>query len=225
MNTLGIALNHQVRGLTTRHRNEGWNMVGDLTAPFEPHRYCADDHWFNRRARSIDTQGNEDGTAHPNRRGHLEYARIIGRAIVLGQPTTPFREVTITVTAVKLRVTGAEPRSIPMTLIQYQNDLFGLFRTVSVARNGAWNPIPPALGVFPTLPVFQSPAAPRHATELRLVVDNRFSIHHSAADGYGSGCHEVSVQNGSIAVRYQVAVTTPGAPPAATSPCASPETP
>jgi hypothetical protein len=39
MNTLGIALNGRVEQAVLRHLADGWNLIEDLTGPFEPHAY------------------------------------------------------------------------------------------------------------------------------------------------------------------------------------------
>jgi hypothetical protein len=215
MNTLGIALNHQVDLAVRRHLAEGWNLIDDLVGPFSPHAYCADVPWFNKLESSLGTQGDERGTAHPNRAGHRAFGRILGRAIVPDQPQTPFRETTLTVDALKLTAVGTgEPRNVELNLVRYPRDFVGLTRTVSVPRNGQWTAIPVKIGRFP-VSVFREPASPRHATEVRLGIGNILVIHHGFADGYGPGAHELTHPRRRLAVRYHIDVRSPneGIPP------------
>ena len=209
MNTLGIALNGQVDRAVRRHLAEGWNLVEDLTEPFRTHAYCDDVPWFNTLANSLDHQGDERGTAHPNRAGHRAFGRILGRAIVPNQPQTPFRETTLTVDALKLSAVGTgKSQTLDLRLVQYPRDFVGITRTVSVPRNGQWTTIPAAIGTFP-VSVFREPASPRHATEVRLVIERILPIHHGFADGYGSGAHEITHPTGSLAARYHIDVRGP----------------
>lgn len=220
MNTLGIALNNQVQSAVRRHREEGWNYIEDLTLPFAPHAYCADDSWFNRLESSLGGQGDEGGTAHPNRAGHRTLADLLDRSIVPDQPRTPFRDATLTIDAVKLPAIGTgNERQIEMTLVQHQRDFTGLTRTISVPLDGKWTPVPAELGTF-AVPVFRQPAAPRHATEVLLVLDRRLPIHHGFADGYGAGAHELTHPTGHLAVRYHIDVRGPNGGSPETQPTA-----
>jgi hypothetical protein len=223
MNTLGIALNRQVEGITIRHRDEGWNYVEDPTMPFLPHRYCGNEPWFNSLEKSLLTQGDQDGTAHPNRAGHRAFGGLLGRAIVPDQPGTPFRDTTLTIDAVKLKKGArADPSKIKMTLRRYPRDPTPITRTIGVLPNGQWALVRPQLGTF-AVPVFREPASPRHATEIRLELihpshglpfpAHRLSIHHGFADGYGPGPHELTHSTGDLAVRYHIDVRGPTTTP------------
>src|SRR2546427_3806537 len=53
----------------------GWFYVGGVMAAFNGHGQCAGDQkWVNGLASSHDTQGNLDGTLHPNVAGHIAIA-------------------------------------------------------------------------------------------------------------------------------------------------------
>jgi hypothetical protein len=128
---------------------------------------------------------------------------------VPNQPQTRFRETTLTVDALKLRAVGTgDSQTLDLTLVQYPRGFVGLTRTVSVPRNGQWTAIPSEIGAFPTS-VFREPASPRHATEVRLVIEGILPIHHGFADGYGPGAHEITHPTGPLAARYHVDVRSP----------------
>jgi hypothetical protein len=75
-----IPLNGVIRERAT---NFGWNYVARVLSEFGgdsdsgiAHGFCADDkRWINTFSDSRRIQGDTRGTVHPNREGHLWYAR------------------------------------------------------------------------------------------------------------------------------------------------------
>jgi hypothetical protein len=63
-------LNAAVANAASTH---GWRFVGGITSQFLNHGYCASDHWVVRWSESQSQQGNDNGSLHPNRRGHQAY--------------------------------------------------------------------------------------------------------------------------------------------------------
>ncbi|HEY8944103.1 MAG TPA: hypothetical protein VIM73_07570, partial [Polyangiaceae bacterium] len=55
----------------------GWKGIRGAAAQFANHGYCADNHYIRRYDESKATQGNVDGTLHPNEWGHSIYATQI----------------------------------------------------------------------------------------------------------------------------------------------------
>jgi Tol biopolymer transport system component len=66
-----VRLNAEVFAATVRH---GWRYAGGITNQFLSHGYCAPLNWVDTYSESIVLQGDENGTLHPNRPGHLAYA-------------------------------------------------------------------------------------------------------------------------------------------------------
>ena len=71
---LGQQLNDAVRDAAERHR---WAYVGNVAHQFQGHGYCADQSYFVGFTESCDTQGDIQGTMHPNREG----LRVAGQCI------------------------------------------------------------------------------------------------------------------------------------------------
>jgi Tol biopolymer transport system component len=55
----------------------GWRYVGGVVNAFLPHGYCANDRWVVRFSESLVSQGDIEGTLHPNAAGHGEYGTLI----------------------------------------------------------------------------------------------------------------------------------------------------
>lgn len=207
MDIQGTALNAKITQATDAFREYRWNRIGPLDTSFRTHGYCADDSWFTSYEKSMTTQGNAQGTAHPNAAGHVAYGNLIRQAMVPTQGSTPFRKLTVTIEAVKSTSVGV----INPVLWRYQNDPYGQMLPLSVPQNGQWTPVPASAGTF-TLDVFVAPASPRHAIELRITLAGMLPIHHVRDDGFGAGLHEVVHPTGTLAVRYRVDAQSVGPP-------------
>lgn len=83
MDIQGKALNAQITQATDAFSEYHWNFVGPLSARFQSHEYCAGNPWFRTLEQSLTAQGDLNGTAHPNAAGHLAYAVLIRKAVVL----------------------------------------------------------------------------------------------------------------------------------------------
>ncbi len=77
-NTVLTGLNAAVANAASTH---GWKFVSGITSQFLNHGYCASDHWVVRWSESQSQQGNEDGTLHPNRRGHQAYGERLAASL------------------------------------------------------------------------------------------------------------------------------------------------
>ncbi len=205
MRTLGGFLDTQINHAARRHRDQHWNYVEGLTEPFDPHPYACErgtNTWFTTYEGSWAHQGNEKGTAHPNRAGHRAFARLLGRAVVPNQATTPFRQVTVVIDALRWRASSdGSPRTVEITMYEFPRDFIGTTRTVSIPQTGEWIPVPAGVGTF-TIPLFLAPASPRHATQIYFSLSNILPIHHTVGDSYGVGSHEFAGRR--LAVRYHV---------------------
>jgi lysophospholipase L1-like esterase len=72
---VGDDLNEVIREAAKRH---GWIFVGGISTQFERHGYCADEPYWVGAEESCKSQGDLEGTLHPNSRGHEVYrARIL----------------------------------------------------------------------------------------------------------------------------------------------------
>jgi len=120
-----------------------------LSAPFFYHAYCDSPFWFVSYERSWAAQGNKKGTAHPNAAGHAAYANLIRQAIVLDQPSTPYRQLTVTIHALKAApAAGSPPATVDLTMYEDQAGYQAVTRRQNVPRNGQWTPVPAAAGTF-----------------------------------------------------------------------------
>jgi len=57
--------------------NNGWTFVDGLVAAFSAHGYCAAKHWVVHSEESMASQGNIDGTLHPNIEGHQALGSLL----------------------------------------------------------------------------------------------------------------------------------------------------
>lgn len=210
MHEWGDKLSRVIRRAADSHRiADRWNFVESLGASFGPHAYCRNDTWFTALEESLRHQGNDKGTAHPNRAGHRAFETLLRRAVVLDQPTSPFRQATVVIDELKLGASDLGPRFVRIAMPRYQGDVMGVERYVTVPSNGEWSAVPPEIGILPTLSIFLAPASPRHATGISVYVDSVLPIQHNLADNFGAGAHELANQIANVAVRYHVIVVDP----------------
>lgn len=218
----GTTLSHTIIEASHRYRTESdrWNMDGELTAAFESHHYCSgivpgQQSWFTMYESSWSTQGDEEGTAHPNAAGHAAYGEVLRRAIVMDQLDHPYRRLHIKIAAEMVEKTARTPVIGPVLMLQeYQNDEQFITRQIVMKRTGNWESIPYEVGTF-SLDVWPEPASPRHATQLWIVLNGIsagkgqiLAIHHTIDDAYGSGRTQeaASYPNFGAHVRYTVEV-------------------
>ena len=76
--TVVTGLNAQVRAAAAAH---GWTAVTGIGFDFALHGYCADESWFVRLTESFGSQGDPEGSFHPNGRGQNAYAERIVAAV------------------------------------------------------------------------------------------------------------------------------------------------
>jgi hypothetical protein len=62
-------------------RTLGWVFIDGIANRFHGHGYCAADGWFVTYPESWRRQGDDEGTMHPNRQGHLIYAQRISAVV------------------------------------------------------------------------------------------------------------------------------------------------
>lgn len=222
MHTWGIALDSKIVKATTAFRSDlyRWNFVPDLSTPFDSHPYCAGFNrylpapdagpsWFRTYEQSFLIQGDKYGTAHPNALGHRAYADLLRRAIVLDQSSRPYRQLAVTIDAVKLPAAKGSPvKSVLFTLYQNQGYHQTLMRSIEVPRSGTWESIPTTSGTF-SLDVYPTPAVPRRATGLYLTFDSILGIRGTLQNAYDAGTHTATHPTGALAVRYTVTLKTP----------------
>jgi len=84
MTTWGERMNAAIATAATSYLRYRWHLVGGMEQRFTGHGYCAAQSWFNTFEKSMRTQGNNKGTAHPNLIGHAAYGAMLRSAIRLG---------------------------------------------------------------------------------------------------------------------------------------------
>jgi len=82
---MGNLLNAEVKLAANTH---GWHLVDGISEKFAGHGYCSGQSFYRFAAASCDTQGDFDGTMHPNEEGTAAYARVLARELrkVLPKP-------------------------------------------------------------------------------------------------------------------------------------------
>lgn len=213
MNVYGNQLNRHIENMATMLDRMGyrWNFVDRLEHDFLPHAYCATPSWFTSLETSLRTQGDAEGTAHPNAAGHIAFSKILHRMVVPEHVKSPYRTLKITIDEVKA-ADGQGTLQMLASLTKFQNDRRGLNRYIDVPRNGQWTSIPPDEGTF-FLDVTRAPSPPRHATDLWMNFGHTLAVHHGLSDAYGAGPHEVPHNPTGLfhklSVRYTVSVLAP----------------
>jgi hypothetical protein len=83
----GDEMNAALKNSAAAH---GWRYVGGVRDAFRGHGYCAGDErtWFRSYSGSNKLQGNENGTAHPNRDGHAAIVETVDQDVRPG-PSPP----------------------------------------------------------------------------------------------------------------------------------------
>lgn len=214
MHHWGDALNGVIRTKVLQYDSDAfrWNFADSLSQDFGAHAYCSSAPWFTSLERSLGTQGDMVGTAHPNRAGHVQFGAILRADVVPNQVSVAHRQLTVTIEALKVkRMDGFPDMRVDTVMFKFQNDYVGEARYLMVPRSGEWTAVPKAQGTF-TLSVFAAPASPRHAVEVAVMLGHILPIHHRAADGYGVGTHVLENVRGGLAVRYTVASRIPQDP-------------
>jgi len=89
-NSLVVPLNNVVQ---TSAQNTPWHYVGSIADDFKKHGYCASvqTSWVVDLLSSLIFQGDQNGTGHPNQKGHDDYATRIVTAV--NTYTTPVTQV------------------------------------------------------------------------------------------------------------------------------------
>ena len=74
----GEKLNRTLRQTAEKH---GWLFVEGIAEAFAGHGRCSPEPYFISAEESCQTQGDFEGTMHPNRKGHRAYAQCIQKAL------------------------------------------------------------------------------------------------------------------------------------------------
>jgi len=65
-------LNAAVTNAATKYK---WTLVTQILTDFRTHGYPSTSRWIRTLGESLEMQGNQDGTFHPNAAGHLDFAK------------------------------------------------------------------------------------------------------------------------------------------------------
>jgi hypothetical protein len=89
-NSVVVPLNNVIQ---TSVQNTPWHYVGNVEDDFKKHGYCASvqTSWIVDLLSSLVFQGDQNGTGHPNEKGHADYASRITAAV--NTYTTPVTQV------------------------------------------------------------------------------------------------------------------------------------
>lgn len=206
----GMTFNRRIQGAANRN---GWNYVEGMTQAFLGRDYCRPSRtrFLVRLEESLDKQGTEHGTSHPNPRGHEALGRLLTRSIGLGLPRYPFVRLKLTIDEVKLG------KSVREQLDDVTVSLHASPQQTTTVRRGVqymgrWR----KLGLELTSDVYDPPRPPRYATRLAFDVrpvnasTQAIRIVHTRRDSWGIGAHEVASRptqqhpDGYLRVRYHV---------------------
>lgn len=206
----GQTLNLRIQQAANRFR---WNYVEGMTKAFMGRDYCkpSDQRYFIRLEESLDHQGTEHGTSHPNPNGHKVLGSLLARAVALGRPAYPFIRATVTIDAVKMGKSFHDQLD-DWTLSFHASPQKTLEFRRGVGYMGRWV----ASGLQFTVDIYDPPRPPRFATKLSFDIRpvnaccQVITVNHSTRDSWGVGSHEVSTAptdtfpDGFLRVRYHV---------------------
>ena len=207
----GQRLNAKIASAAHRFGSDAyrWNLLPDPTGAFAPHAYCDSPSWFVRYRASWLTQGDENGTIHPNTAGHKTLADQMVASAPLDPHVAAYRRVVVRVTALKAQA-AANPRALVnlgVTLYRTQSGLTES-RVISIPRSGRWVPVAASRGTF-TITMFRPRATPRRPIGLDLRAGGTKVASYGWADNYGAGAHERSFGENRYAIKYTVTSSTP----------------
>lgn len=223
----GRQLNAELQRLAWRF---DWNYIGGVTEAFAPHAYCSSSRWFNRIEDSFRQQGNREGTAHPNRRGHEAYRDAFTRAVVVDYRKSPSYRVALTIHRVRLGSVGGRNDSdrFEVRVPTRGDELLTTSQRYTIARRGELL-IPEQGPLTYSRLIYEKPQPARHLTEFSFVlsgVGGTLPVLHKAEEAFkptciassagpchvrrlGNGRLLASNPNGRIAVEYSITVRRP----------------
>jgi GDSL-like Lipase/Acylhydrolase family len=163
----GLQLNGELQRLASKF---DWNYVGGVTEAFSPHPYCSASRWFNRVEDSFKHQGNKEGTAHPNHRGHEEFRDAFSRNVVVALKTSPSYRVQLTIHRIQLgSIAGTGERSFSIKVASRGDELFTESRSFKVANRGTLL-VPTGGPLTYTRMIYEKPQPPRQLTQLSFLI-------------------------------------------------------
>jgi hypothetical protein len=230
----------------------GWNWVPGMSNAFAGHDYCASDPYFVSLEASLGRQGNIFGAVHPNTTGHAKLANLLLDAIVFRPQLPHWHaRLVVQDVRVEPGVHGTTPRradqtgpgteetgqpppppppsdrySFDFSLRTIPNWPAGIGRRFTIPKTsaGQWIKVPAELGTF-EVDLYDQPRPPRYPTSVDFLTygpGGTLPGYYTAAQSFGSGCHEFSHAAG-WSVRYRVEVTRvdgrPHGPVTALPPC------
>jgi hypothetical protein len=230
----------------------GWNWVPGMSNAFAGHDYCASDPYLVSLEASLLRQGTIFGAVHPNTIGHAKLANLLLDAIVFRPQLPHWharlvvQDVRVepdfhgpTLRRADQTGPGAEetgqPPPPPPPSDRYSFDFelrtipnwpagIGHRFTIPKTSTGQWIKVPAELGTF-EVDLYDPPRPPRYPTSVDFLTygpGGTLPGYYTAAQSYGSGCHELSHATG-WSIRYRVEVTRvdgrPHGPATALPPC------
>ncbi len=224
MSSGGLQLNAELQRLAWK---SGWNYIGGITEAFSPHAYCSSSRWFNRIEESFRRQGNREGTAHPNHRGHEKFRDAFAPAVVLAPKTSPSYRVRLTIHRVRLgSVPGRDDWTHFDVKVQSRGDsLFTESRRSKVAKRGTLL-VPDQGPLTYTRLIYEGPQPPRQLKHLSFLVSGvggTVPALHKPEDSFkptciasaAGSCHITrtpqgrylaTTPNGKVAVEYSLSI-------------------
>lgn len=225
----GLRLRALMRAAALRN---GWNFSDGMTEEFREHHMCATDNYLTRYGRSWADQGTEDGTAHPNRAGYTEMARILNRAIVLGRPLFPRWHARVTIEQVRVPIAaraslqvvkdpvvppgGETGETVPgnpaAPVLKFEfapagSTMQTTFKQLPITPTGGWADVPPGAVTY-AIDLWDAPRPPRYPTGIEAVVRGpagNLQFGNPGGPRFGAGRHEVTSPTG-FGLRYRIDV-------------------
>lgn len=220
----GRQLNAELQRLAWRF---DWNYIGGVTEAFAPHAYCSSSRWFNRIEDSFRRQGNREGTAHPNRRGHEKFRDAFTRGVVVDSKVSPSYRVKLTIHRVRVGAIGGRDdwNRFEVRVPTRGDELFTTSQRFTVARRGELLAPDQGPQTYSRL-VYERPQPPRYLTRFSFLlsgVGGTIPALHKLEDGFkptciassagpchitrtSSGRYLATNPSGRIAVEYSITV-------------------
>jgi GDSL-like Lipase/Acylhydrolase family len=211
----GQSLNLAIQNAANRN---GWNYVDGMTDAFRGRDYCEpfDERNSIRLEQSLDHQGTEHGTSHPNPRGHQVLGNLLTRWVALGRPAYPFVRLKVIFDAVKMGKSFHDRLDDYLVSVHDSPQKTTDYRR-GVGYMGRWM----GSSLEFSVDVYDPPRPPRFATKLSFDIRpvNFCCSPHGAvyihvnfgrSDLWGVGSHEVATTptaeypDGFLHVRYHV---------------------
>jgi hypothetical protein len=197
------------------------DYVANTTELFASHSYCSSARWFTTFELSYEYQGNDRGTAHPNRPGHEAFARHLDKAVVAHRERQPAYNARLVIEKVRwgTQLNIDERPYFRLRVPTRDDDLLTPSTVFHIAVAGellrpAYDENMELLTELPTynLPIYSKPQPRSFLTTVSFTLEGhrcQFSVTHGSSDSFGQGLHTLTAADGLCELHYRIELTRP----------------